>query len=191
MPNRKSGAAAVAVAPAVLMAGVLYHPYIRDLTDSAAVAATIPPGPTRWAVAHLTVAVGSALLMIAFLALREYLRDAGETRWSARGLPFVLMGSTLFALLPALEFAPLVAVWIGGDVVAAQTALSRWFIPILLAGSVVFGVGALAFAAGIARSHVLAAPATRVVVAALVVMVVTRFIPRGAALYVGGAAGLV
>lgn len=189
--SRRAGAAGVAIAPAVLMAGFLYHPFLGDLRDTAAVAATIGPAPTRWAVAHLMVGLGSGLLMIAFLSIREYLRDAGERRWSARGLPFVLMGSTLFALLPALEFAPLVAVWIGGDVVAAQTALFPWFMPILLAGSAVFAIGALAFAVAIARSRVLGPSATRVVVAALVLMAAMRFVPHGVALlYVGGVAGL-
>lgn len=75
--------------------------------------------------AHLTVGVGSGLLLLAFLAIRRYLLVAGEDRFSAWGLPFITLGSVLFALLPGMEFVPLAAAETGGDVQAAQAAVQR------------------------------------------------------------------
>jgi hypothetical protein len=135
--------------------------------------------------------VGSGFTALAFFAIRGYLRDAGEERWSVLALPFIVMGSTLFAILPGMEFAALAAAETSGDVEATQTALFPWFVPILLAGGISFVLGVLGFARGIADSHVLRPQLTRLVVAALVVMA-ARFAPLGAVqFYVQGAAGIV
>ena len=184
-------AAIVAIAPAVLLAALVYHPYIANLTDKASVAAALTSDTTRWGLSHLAVGVGSGLAVLAFLALRSYLREAGEERWSVLGLPFIVLGSTLFAFLPAMEIAMLAAAETGADVQAALTALDSWFFPILLTAALTFALGVLAFAMGIVRSGVLSPRLTRLVVAALVVMAGMRFVPLGAALYVEGAAAVV
>jgi hypothetical protein len=184
-------AAIVAIAPAVLLAAVIYHPYIADLTDKAAVAEALVSDTTRWGLAHLAVAVGSGLSVLAFLAVRSYLRDAGEERWSILAFPLVVMGSTLFVLLPAMEIGTLAAAEAGADVQAVQTELDPWFSPILLAGAIVFGLGALGFAIGIRRSGVLSPRLTQLVVGALVVTAAARFVPFGAALYVGSGTAVV
>jgi FtsH-binding integral membrane protein len=57
--------------------------------------------------------------------------------------------------------------------------------------AVIFALGVLGFATGMVRSRVLGARLTWLVVGALVVMVAARFVPLGAALYVGGMAGIV
>ena len=95
-------AAIVAIAPAVLLFAFVYHPYIANLTDKAAVAAALASDTTRWGLSHLAVGVGSGLAVLAFLAIRGYLREAGEDRWSILALPFIVIGSTLFAFLPAM-----------------------------------------------------------------------------------------
>jgi hypothetical protein len=112
------GAAVVALAPAVMLAGLLAHPYVAILLDEAAIAEAIAADTTRWGLAHLTVGVASGLLVLAFLAIRSYLREAGEERWSPVALPFIVVGGTLFAVLPGMEFAPLAAAEAGGDVQA-------------------------------------------------------------------------
>ncbi|MDX1687759.1 MAG: hypothetical protein R3248_07230 [Candidatus Promineifilaceae bacterium] len=130
--------------------------------------------------------------MLAFLALRSYLRQASKDRWSALALPFIVMGSVMFAMLPAMEFAPLVAATIGADVEAAQAALDPWFIPTLLISGVLFVVGAIGFAIGIVRSGVLSPGTAWIVAAALFVMAITRIIPLAASLmYIGPVAGIV
>jgi hypothetical protein len=129
--------------------------------------------------------------VLAFLAIRSYLRDVGEERWSVMGLPFIVMGSTLYALLPAMEFAPVGAFRTGADIAAVQAALMPWFVPILLTSALLFALGILGFVIGIVRSEVLSAWLTWIVPGALVVMAASRFFPVGAAqLYVGPVAGI-
>ena len=184
-------AAMVAIAPAVLLAGFVYHPYIADLTDNAAAAAALASDTTRWWCSHLAVGVGSGLMVLAFLAIRSYLREAGEERWSIVALPFIVVGSTLFAFLPAMEIAMLAVAKTGADVQAVLTALDTWFIPILVTAAITFAIGVLGFAIGIVRSGVLGRQLTWLVVGALVVMAAARFVPLGPALYVGGATAVV
>src|SRR3990170_1183946 len=162
-------AAIVAIAPAALLAAFVYHPYIADLTDKAAVAAALASDTTRWGLSHLAVGVGSGLLVLSFLAIRSYLREAGEERWSILALPFIVMGSTLFAFLPAMEIGLMAAAETGADVQAVLIALFPWFIPILLTGAAIFALGVLGFAMGIVRSEVLSQRLTWLVVGALVV----------------------
>jgi hypothetical protein len=186
-------AAIVAIAPAVLLAGLVSHPHIgMGPPDPAAVAVAVVSDTTHWGLAHLTVSVGSGLAILAFLAIRSYLREAGEERWSALAVPFIVIGSTLFAVLPGMEFAPLAAAETGGDVRAAQAALIPWFAPILMTSAATFALGVLGFAKGIARSGVLSPRLTWLVVGALAVMAAARFVPMNAVqFYVQGTAGIV
>jgi hypothetical protein len=186
------GAAIVAIAPAVMLAGLFAHPYIATLPDEAAVAEAVAADTTYWGLVHLTAAVASGLLVLAFLAIRSYLREAGEERWSILALPFIVMGSTLFALLPGMEFAPLAAADAGADVEAVQAELASWFLPILVTGAVTFAFGVFVFAKGISDSQILSRRLSRLVVGALAVMAVARLVPLGAVqFYVQGAAGIV
>jgi hypothetical protein len=186
------GAAIVALAPAVMLAGLFAHPYIATLPDEAAVAEAVAADTTYWGLVHLTAAVASGLLVLAFLAIRSYLREAGEERWRILALPFIVIGSTLFAVLPGMEFAPLAAAKAGADAEAAQAALASWFIPIMGMGAITFAVGVFAFAKEIANSRVMSRRLTWVVVGALEVLAISRLVPVGAAqFYVQGAAGVV
>lgn len=184
-------AAIVAIAPAVLLAGFAYHPYVAKGTDEGALADAAASDTTRWGLSHLAIGVGYGLAALAFVAIRSYLREAAEERWSGLALPFVVLGSTLLPILTGMEFALLAAAETGGDVEAAQTELTPWFVPILVTGAVSFALGALGFAIGIARSEVLSSPLTWLSVAALVVMAAARFVPLGAAQYVIGVAAVV
>jgi hypothetical protein len=183
-------AAIVAIAPAVLLAGFVYHPYIAPPTDPEAIAAAAASDTTRWGLAHLGIAVGYGLAVLAFLAIRSYLREAGEERWSILALPFIVIGSTLFVVLTGMEIGLLAAAETGADIQAVQSALFPWFIPILLTGALSFALGALGFAMGIVRSGVLGPRLTWLVVGALVVMAVARFVPLSVAPYVIAAAGI-
>ena len=184
------GAAITAIAPAVLLGGFIYHPYVANATDETALADAAASDATRWGLSHLAIGVGYALMTLAFIALRSYLRKAGEERWSGRALPFAVFASALFPILTGMEFALLAAAETGGDVEAAQSELAPWFIPILATAAICFTLGAIGFAMGISRSAVLSRQLTRLVVAALVVMSAARFVPLGAAQIVIGAAGI-
>lgn len=174
-------ATTVAITPLVLLGAFVWHPYLPGrLPNDAAIAAAVADDPTRWGLAHLAAAVASAFVVLAFLAVRGHLRETGERTWSALGLPLIVIGSTLYALLPGMEFAPLTAVETGADAEAAQAALGPWFLPVLLAGALTFALGCLGFAKGIARAGVLGPRLTWLVVAALVVVAITRFVPLAA-----------
>lgn len=183
-------AAIVAIAPAVLFAGFAYHPYVTNGRDEAALAEAAASDTTRWGLSHLAIGIGYALLALAFIAIRSYLREAGEERWSAAALPLSVAGCALFPILTGMEFTLLAAAETGGDAEAAQTELMPWFIPVLLMGAISFALGALGFARGVAHSGVLSLQPMRLVVGALVVMAAARFVPLGAAQYVIGVAGL-
>ena len=186
--------AILVIAPAVMLVGGGYHPWIGNPGDPGffeTLATAVAADATRWWVAHFLVAVGSGLLLVAFLAIRSYLRDAGEERWSVMGLPFIVMGSTLYALLPAMEFAPVAALRAGADAAAVQAAQMPWFGPILLTSAALFALGVIGFVIGIVRSDALSPGLTWIVAGALVVMAASRFFPVGAAqLYTGPAAGV-
>lgn len=185
-------AAIVALAPAVLLAGLIYHPYIGlGPPDPAVIGRVVAADPTRWGLAHLVVAIGSGLAILAFLAIRNYLRDTNGQRWSAPGVPFIVLGSTLFTVLPGLEFAPLAAAEIGANVQETQDALFPWFFPVLIAGGLLFTVGAACFAKAIADGEILSRPLTLLVAGSLAVLGVSRFIPLAAVqFYVQAAAGV-
>ena len=184
-------AAITAIAPAVLILGFASHPYVGNATDEGALAEAAASDPTRWGLAHLAIGVGYALLALSFIALRSYLREAGEHRWSVRALPFAVFGCALFPILVGMEFAPLAAAETGGDVEAAQRELAPWFIPILVPAAISFTLGAVGFALGVTKSHIVSERLARVVAGALVVMAAARFVPAGAAQIVIGVAGVV
>jgi hypothetical protein len=183
-------AAIVAIAPAVLFAGFAYHPYVTNGRDEAALAEAAASDTTRWGLSHLAIGIGYALLALAFIAIRSYLREAGEERWSAAALPLIVAGCALFPILTGMEFAMLAAAETGGNAEAAQTELMPWFIPVLLIGAISFALGALGFARAIAQSGVLSSQRMWLVVGALLVIAAARFVPLGAAQYVIGVAGL-
>lgn len=183
-------------APVVLLAALVTHPYVSGrLPNDAEVAAAVAGGTTYWGLVHLATSLASGLIILAFLAVRSYLRDAGEDRFSARGLPFVVIGSTLFAVLPGMEFAPLAAAETGAttaEIEATQAALAPWFVAVLVSAAVAFAIGVFGFARALAITTVRSRALTRVVVVALIVMAVSRFVPLAAVqFYVQGGAAIV
>lgn len=185
------GAAIVAGAPLVVAAGLALHPFVATPTDEAALAEAVASDPTRWAIAHYVFAFGVILLALAFVALRSYLRDAGD-RHSGWAMPFAVLGSGLFAIPPGLEFAPYVAAEIGADISAAQEAVVPFFIPVLVTGGVLFAIGAIGFARSILASGVMSRGTAWVVAISLIVLAIARMTPLGVVqFYVHGAAALV
>lgn len=184
-------AASVAIAPVVMAAALLYHPYLDVLLDVEAVGSAVSADTTRWALAHLAAGVGITVVTLAFLAVRRHLWEAGDDHHSRWALPLVLLGGGLYALLPGLEFAPLAAAQTGGDPAAALQALRPVFVPILVTGNLLFAAGLLGFIRGIAGSGILGRRATSLVVTALGVWAAARFVPLGAVqFHIQAAAGL-
>jgi hypothetical protein len=189
--RRITAAATVASAPMVLFAGIVYHPFIADLRDKEAVAAALTSDVSRWSISHVVVAIGSPLVALAFLAVAAALRQRGEWRWSGRSVPFVVVGCSLFALLPAMEITVLAAYLAGADPVAVLLELDAWFRPVLLTGATVFAVGAALVARSVVAAAVLGRGTTMLVVAALAVAAASRFLPFTAALVAGAVAVVV
>lgn len=189
----RAPAVAVAVAPLVLVAAFVAHPYIGlGPPDEVAVAVAAASDPFRWGIAHVMVAIASALLLVAFVGIRAYLGEAGDERWSTRGLPLVIVGGTLYALLPGMEFAALAAVETGGDVRAAQAAVEPWFFPVIVASGVTWAIGVVSFAKGLSSIGPRTLGLPGFVVVALAAMGVSRMVPLTAVqLYVHGAAALI
>lgn len=186
-------AAVVAVAPVALLVAMLSHPYLPGrLPDHAAIADAVAAGTTRWALAHLAAAVASGALVLAFIAIRGYLRERGDQALSAVGLGFVVMGSLSYAVLPGMEFTSLAAFETGADPAAAQAALDDWFVPVLFVGAVLYAFGVGCVAGAIRRHGGLGPTLSMVVVVALIVMVASRFAPFSIAqFYVQSAAALI
>ena len=121
---RSRRAVIVATCPLILVTALLLHPFLSGRQPNVhALGEAVASDPTRWGLVHLATGIGSAVMALGFIAIRNHLHEAGETRWSSRGLPLAVVGSTLYAMLPAMEFAPLAAVESGGDPAAAQQAL--------------------------------------------------------------------
>lgn len=188
----KARATIIAAAPIVLLAALVYHPHIAFLPNADAVAHAVHADTQRWGIAHLGVAIGAALMALAFIALRGYLRDAGDNRWSAIALPFLVMGAALYAFLPGMEFTVLAATLTGGDVVASQKAIDPWFKGTIMSSALTNAIGLACLARGISRSAVLDDGAKPLVLIALVVMALSRFVPIGPVqFYVQGIAGVI
>jgi hypothetical protein len=183
----------IALAPLVLLAAFAYHPHIMFLPSAEAVAHAVQGDTLRWGIAHLGVGVGAALMAVAFVAIGGYLGDAGDHRTSVVvGVPLAVLGAGLYAILPGMEFTVLAATQTGGDVVAAQKAIDGWFVPTMMSSAIVNAAGLTLLARAIAGSDVLSRGMRSVVVPALFVVAVSRFIPVGPVhFYVQGVAGLV
>src|SRR5690606_25947095 len=70
--NRRWHTVILLLAPAVMAAGLIYHPTIGNPTDPdffVRLGAAVRADSLRWAIAHHLVAIGSGLIALAFLAL--------------------------------------------------------------------------------------------------------------------------
>jgi hypothetical protein len=183
------GALAAAGGPLLLLAGLLWHPFIPDLRDKVDVVRHMQADTAAWFGAHLVVALGAAILLLSFLAVRAHVRTSvGREPWTARAIPLLTVGSCLFVMLPAMEIAMLAVDAAGGDLVATHLALNTWFVPISMAGSAAFAIGSVLFAIGIHRARILPSGLAWVVIAALVVSAASRFAPMTLPLMIGAVA---
>jgi hypothetical protein len=190
----RAQAGVVLFGPLFLMAAIIYHPYISDLTNPSEVAGAMTEGTAqaaRWGLVHIAVGAGFGFLLLSFLGVRSYLSDAGEQRWSALSVPFLVLGTVFSAFLPAMETAMVAAVETGADPVDLQRNLSTWFVPMLISSAVLSGIGVVLLAAGIVSSGAFDAQRARIIAGVLVLLAVSRFVPQGRALYAGALAGVI
>lgn len=100
----------------------------------------------------MAAALASGAVAVAFVTLRGHLRECGDGSASAVGLELVLIGSTLYAVLPGMEFAVVAAHETGADLAEIQAALESWFVPIVIGGAVTLAFGTGLFAVAVARA---------------------------------------
>ncbi len=192
-PGAGARALVVAAGPVLLTAALLWHPPLPGrLPDSAGVADAASADFTRWGLSHVAAALASAAIALAFVAVRGFLRERGDGSASAVGLGLVLIGSTLYAMLPGMEFAVIAAHETGADLAETHAALESWFVPVLAIGGVTFALGTAFFAGAVLRTVSFGRLPTIVVALALVVFGLCRLVPVGAVqFYVQSVAALV
>ncbi len=186
----------LAVAPATLLFALAAHPFIEGrLPNQTAIAEEVVAGTTRWGVVHLAASLASALIAVAFLSVRRYLHEAGEERLSGLGIPLVIVGSTLYAVMPGMEFAVLAAADTGAttaEVAEVQGAIGPWFMAVLIGSGLTFGLGAISFVGAITSSKIASGRITQVVSVALIVMALSRTVPLSVTqFYIHGLAAVV
>lgn len=194
MPERahtRASAAVLFVAPAVLLAGVLAHPFVRDYTDRSVVAGAISGAPGRWAASHLIIPVGIGLVLVAVAVMAGQFRHAGEQRWSVSGRSLLIVGGTLLAASAGSEITLAAVVNSGGDVLAVLEAGATSATLLFLAGVLLFVLGWLSFAMAFYRVPILPRSQNRLAIVVLVAIPIATFIPQTTGTYVYAGAVLV
>ena len=185
-------AGVVAIAPVLLLIGFLTVPYVGDTTDNAAIAKEIGGDAARASWGFLIAVASISLTILAAFSLRHYLTAAGEDGWSFIMVPLVVVGAVIIVVAVTTQFfAVAMASEAGLDAEAYLIAAEDWFLPLFIAGGVIFGLGWLALAMSVYQSNIMSRELTLLVVVALVVVVAANFIPTGWAGYLLAIAAIV
>ena len=146
---------ALFVAPVVMLAAIVFHPYLVNELDVEAASAAVTADPTRWAVAHVMLMAAFASIMLAVVALRHLLRTAGDGRLSFIAVPLLIGGSSIFIAVWGFEITVAAVANVGGDVRAVFEKSDRWFGPIGIVGYAMFIIGWPIMALAVRRSKIL------------------------------------
>lgn len=189
MRHRGDRAISLAIAPVVLLAGALIHPYLGNLPNTSDLIEAVTSQPVRWATGHLVLGLGIALMVLAFFIVRTHLHDRGEDRWSFWSVPLVTVGLGLSGFMVGAEGFGGRAAADSADVQAFFEALEAWGIATYLSANLLLTLGLIGFAVAVAKSQILGRAATWVVVGGAVIQAVGLFLPMGwaAHLVAGGA----
>jgi hypothetical protein len=182
------GAAVLFIGPSVFLAGTLAHPFVRDYMDTTVVADAISAAPGQWAVSHVILAIGFGLVLLAVLVIREQFRGAGEQRWSARGVPLLIVGATLLGAIVGSEITLAAVVDSGGDVLAVLEASTPSTLPLVVGGFLLFALGWLSFAMAFYRARILRGVLNWAAIVALAAIPIASFVPQTWATYAHGVA---
>jgi hypothetical protein len=132
------------------------------------------------------LAIGLGLVLLAVLVVREQFRGAGEKRWSAAGVPLLIVGATLLGAIVGSEITLAAVVDSVGDVLAVLEGSTTSTLPLVLGGFLLFGLGWLSFAMAFYRARNLPSALNRVAIVALVAILIVSFIPQTWATYAPG-----
>lgn len=180
----------LALAPLVLLVGFIYHPYVGNVIDSELIATTVGDDPERWAWAHLLLAAGMGLLIIALVCVRHELRVHGDERWSFVATALVVLGGALFATGLGMDVALAAVANAGGDVTATLDAAEPWANGIYGVGALALSLGLIGLAIATFRARALGGQLDQLAAAAFVVVAIANFVPHSIAEYVIGVASV-
>jgi hypothetical protein len=181
-----AGAAVLFIGPAVFLAGSLAHPFVRDYMDTSVVADAVRAAPGQWAVSHVILAIGLGLVLLAVLVIREQFRSAGERRWSAVGVPLLIVGATLLGAIVGSEITLAAVVVSGGDALAVLEASATSMWPLVVGGFLFFELGWLSFAMAFYRARILPNALNWVAIVALVAIPIVSVVPQTWGTYAHG-----
>jgi hypothetical protein len=175
-----TGAAALFIAPVVLLAGLAAHPFVRSYGHKGVIAGAVAGAPSRWAWSHVIIVLGLGLLLVAITVIRRQLRDAGEQRWSVVALPLLLVGGMLLGAAAGSEITLAAVVTSGQDVLAVlQTGESA--VALYLGGAVTFATGWLCLAVALHRAPIMSPAQRWMATVALTVVAGALFVPQTSA----------
>ena len=182
---------ALFAAPVLMLASMIYHPYLEDELDVSAVTEKVLADPDRWVLVHFMLMAAFALILLSVVVLRGLLRTAGEERWSFIAVPLLIGGGTVFIGIWGFEITAAGVAETGGDVEAVFNETDRWFGPVGIAGYGMFILGWVSMALAVYRSGGLGRWQTRLVLGATVVMIAGLSFPAtgGGYLFSIGMAG--
>lgn len=179
------------VAPVVFLSGLVAHPIVRTYLDTEVVAEAVSEAPGRWALAHMVIAVGIGLVLLAALAIRRQFRIAGEERWSVIGIASLAVSGALLGAVVGSEITLSAVVNSGFDVVAVLIEGEKWTRPLFLGAIVLFMLGWLSFGAAFRRKPILPPARDRLAIIAVIAIPVGSFIPQTTGTYIYGGAVLI
>lgn len=179
------------VAPVVFLAGLVAHPFVRNYMDTEVIATAISGAPGRWGMAHLIIALGVGLVLLAALAIRRQFQIAGEHRWSGIGLALLIVGGVLLGAVVGAEITLSAVVNSGFDVLAVLIEAETWTRPLFIGGIALFALGWLSFAVAFHKVAMLGQTRSRLAIMALIAIPVGTLIPQTTGSYVYGVAVLV
>lgn len=182
---------ALFVGPAVFLAGLVAHPFVRNYADTEVIAGAISGAPDRWAIAHLIIALGIGLVLLAALTIRGQFRLAGEHRWSGVGITLLIVSGALQGAVVGAEITLAAVVAEGLDVLAVLSEAETWTRPLFMGAMALFVLGWLSFAVAFRRVPILPPARNRLALALLIAILIGIFIPQTTGNYLLGVAILV
>lgn len=171
-------AAIVMLAPLVLLAGALWHPYVANEMNAADVEAGLAAGD-RWIWSHIVLAFGFGLMVAAIHAIVNYVHEAGERTWSGLAMLLGAVGGVGYGFLVGAEgLGARFAVDAGADVSMFVTGFEPWF-GVFFGFVILFSLGVLSLAVAIWRSHALKMNELRLTEVGLMATAVLALVPMG------------
>lgn len=187
----RARAAVLFIAPVVLMAGILLHPFVGNYLETDVVATAVSGAPNQWIVSHLIIPIGMALLLLAVVVICAEFRRVGERRWSVIALPLLFLGGAVWGAIAALEITHAAVVHSGGDVLAVMETNAAWIGPYLLGGALLFVLGWISLAVAFYRVPILPRALNWLAIGALALIVMASSIPQTLGTYGLGIGALV